>query len=360
MSHEYSSIEGLEPRLPLGAALCLGIKGPSGAPTQTDRFFFVSPYDSTEGKFSVRPQLASFRAFNEADVKDRQSIKGNLLHSRQEDCFYHHLRAQVLTPKEKWPAHPQKRPACVGDGHNATRYFGQTGTDDFRPIPCPGELCPFRQGASKACKPFLQLLFRPRWKEGSPLPTPLTKLTSGSWYSAAAILGFFTHVREQAAQLGIESFSLYGLPFVLSVHMKTKPQASQRFPVLSMSPDTDLIGFLLAQREQLDRIGGHAPLALPAVALTDAEMRSPEVLASDAALISGPVSKPANAPEIIEADEVQANPAVLSSEAVARILGIAKGKGISPDALGKMIGGKLEDAPPSAELEILRQIAVSK
>lgn len=359
MNHEYSGIEGLEPRLPLGAALCLGIKGPSGAPTQTDRFFFVSPYDSTEGKFSVRPQLASFRAFNEADVKDRQSIKGNLLHSRQEDCFYHHLRAQVLTPKDKWPAHPAKRPACVGDGHNATRYFGETGADDFRPIPCPGDLCQFRQGTVKACRPFLQLLFRPRWKEGSSLPTPLTKLTSGSWYSAAAILGFFTHVKEQAHQLGIENFSLYGLPFVLSVHMKTKPQANQRFPVLSMSPDTDLIGFLLAQRENLDRIGGHVTLALPAVSLTDPEMRSAEVLASDAALISGPISKPANAPsEVIDAEPV--DPSRLSPEAVARILGIAAGKGITVAALERMIGGKLDEAPPSAELEIIRQIKVAK
>lgn len=357
MNQQYDGIEGLQPRLPLGAALTIGVKGPSGAPTQTDRFHFVSPHDSMDGKFRVRPLLPQFSAFNGADASKRQMIRANLIHSTRAEAFAYHLRAQQLGGK--WPNHPQKRPACTGDGQKATRFFGDT-PEDFREIDCPNELCEFRQGNVKACKPFGQLLFRPRWADGSPLPTPLTKLTTGSWYSVAALLGFFDHVEDQARQLGIESYSLYGLPFSIQLTFKSKPQAQQRFPVLAFSPEVDLVQFFLAQREQLDRIGGHAPLALPAVALTDDEMRSPDVLASDAALISGPVQKPANAPEIIEAEEVQANPATMSPEAVARILAIAKGKGIDAGKLDAMIGGKLADAPPSAELEILRQIAVSK
>ena len=350
----YDGIEGLQPRLPLGAALTIGVKGPSGAPTQTDRFHFVSPHDSMEGKFRVRPLLPQFAAFNSADASKRQMVRGNLIHSKREDCFAYHLRAQQLGGK--WPNHPQKRPACTGDGHKATRFYGET-PDDFREIECPNELCEFRQGTTKVCKPFAQLLFRPRWPEGNPLPTPLTKLTTGSWNSTAALLGFFSYLDEQAAQLGLKSYSLYGLPFTLQLTFKSKPQAQQRFPVLAISPEVDIVAFFLAQREQLDRIGCHAPLALPAVALTDAEMRTPEVLASDAALISGPISKPANAPsEVIDAEPV--DPSRLSPEAVARIIGIADAKGISSERLDAILGAKLVDSPPSAELEIIRQIAL--
>lgn len=352
----YEGIEGLQPRLPLGAALTIGVKGPSGAPTQTDRFHFVSPHDAMEGKFRVRPLLPQFAAFNGADASKRQMIRANLIHSKREECFAYHLRAQQLGGR--WPNHPQKRPACTGDGHKATRFYGET-PEDFREIECPNELCEFRQGTTKACKPFAQLLFRPRWPEGNPLPTPLTKLTTGSWYSTAALLGFFSYLDEQASQLGLKSYSLYGLPFTLQLTFKSKPQAQQRFPVLALSPEVDIVAFFLAQREQLDRIGGHAPLALPAVALTDPEMRTVEVLASDAALISGPISKPANAPsEVIDAEPV--DPSVLSPEAVHRILGIAAGKGIDAAKLDAMIGGKLAEAPPSAELEILRQLSLHK
>lgn len=353
----YDGIEGLQPRLPLGAALTIGVKGPSGAPTQTDRFHFVSPHDSMEGKHRVRPLLPQFSAFNGADASKRQMIRANLIHSTRAEAFAYHLRAQQLGGK--WPNHPQKRPACTGDGHKATRFYGET-PDDFREIDCPNELCEFRQGNVKACKPFGQLLFRPRWADGSTLPTPLTKLTTGSWYSVAALLGFFDHVEDQARQLGIEAYSLYGLPFSIQLTFKSKPQAQQRFPVLAFSPEVDLVQFFLAQREQLDRIGGHAPLALPAVALTDDEMRSAEVLASDAALISGPVSKPANAPEIIDAEPVDATPGTLSLEALARIRSAANGKGIDGAALDKMLGAPLEDAPAGMELEVLRLISLHK
>ena len=353
----YDGIEGLQPRLPLGAALTIGVKGPSGAPTQTDRFHFVSPHDAMEGKFRVRPLLPQFAAFNSADASKRQMIRGNLIHSKREECFAYHLRAQQLGGK--WPNHPQKRPACTGDGHKATRFYGET-PEDFREIECPNELCEFRQGTTKACKPFAQLLFRPRWPEGNPLPTPLTKLTTGSWYSTAALLGFFAYLDEQASQLGLTAYSLYGLPFTLQLTFKSKPQAQQRFPVLALSPEVDIVAFFLAQREQLDRIGGHAPLALPAVALTDPEMRTVEVLASDAALIAGPVSKPAGAPEIIDAEPVDATPATLAPEAVARILSIAKGKGIEPEELDRILGAPLASSPPDLELEILRQVAQYK
>jgi hypothetical protein len=60
----YDGIEGLQPRLPLGAALTIGVKGPSGAPTQTDRFHFVSPHDAMvraapKGRRGCKPSIPS-------------------------------------------------------------------------------------------------------------------------------------------------------------------------------------------------------------------------------------------------------------------------------------------------------------
>lgn len=349
----YEGIDGLRPRMPLGAALSVGIKGPSGAPTNTDRFYFVSPYDSAEGKFRVRPQLPQFAAWNEAEPAARRLVRGNLLHARREECFEYRLRAQVLT--SKWPAHPQKLPACTGDGDRATRYYGDT-PDDFREIACPNELCEFRQGSVKLCKPFAQLLFRPRWENGERFPSPLTKLTTGSWNSVSALAGFFKYIDDQARQFGLESYSLFGLPFSLQLTMRTKPQAQQRFPVLAISPDCDLIQFFAAQRRNISELGGDLK-SLPAVALTDPEMQSAEVLASDAAMIAGePISKPSNVGPVIEAEEVKPGTDALSREAVQRIKRAAQSKGMNREELERRIGGKLEDAPSGAEAEILAAI----
>lgn len=361
MQPRHQGIEGLEGRLPIGAAVTVGVKGPSGAPTNTDRFFFVLPHDVKDGKHSIRPLHPSFASFNGAEPAKRQMLRGNLIHADRSECFSYNLRAQVLAPLDKWPAHPQKRPACTGDGNVATRYYGETGADDFREIECPNELCEFRQGAKKLCKPFAQLLFRPRWSEGSTLPTPLTKLTTGSWYSTAVLLGFFDYIAAQAKHLGMESYSLFGLPFTLTLTRKTKPQEGQAFPVLAISPECDLIQFFLAQTESRSRLAaGNPALALPAVALTDPEMNDPEVLASDLAAITPtePITKPRNAPndglDPIEAEVID-GPSV--PPFVARVLHAAESRGIAAEAIESIIGGKLEDAPASAELEILKKIA---
>ena len=72
------------------------------------------------------------------------------------------------------------------------------------------------------------------------------------------------------------------------------------------------------------------------------------------------MSKPANAPseEIIDATPV--DPSRLSPEAISRILSIAAEKGIDAERVERIVGGKLSEAPPSAELEILRQISLHR
>ena len=164
------------------------------------------------------------------------------------------------------------------------------------------ELCEFRQGDRKACKPFAQLLFRPRWADGVSLPQPLVKLTTGSWNSTAALLGFFAYLEGQARELGIVNPSLYGIPFTLSLARKTMPKRGAAFPVLSISPDCDLVVFFLRQREDLGRIAATQPRELPPASLTDPELESPDVLAADSELIvpSKPASVPADVVDVTE------------------------------------------------------------
>lgn len=349
----YEGIEGLDGRDPIGAALTIGRKGSSGAPTETDRFFFVQPVDTKVGDQRVRPLHPSFSAYNEADAKLRQSLKCNLVHERREDCFEHYLRAQVLS--SKWPAHPQKRAACTGDGTKATRFFGfkEDKSEDWREIDSCGETCEFRIGDRKLCKPFARLLFRPRFDSGK-FPSLLTKLTSGSWHSVSAMLGFFQFIDDLARGLGMQSYSLIGLPFVITLSTKTKPQAAQRFPVMSFSIDGDPVAFFLAQRENVRILSGGEPKLIPA-SLSDDEQQLPEIVASDLSSINHghPIAKPAERDEVIDAEPVE-------PPHVRRIRVVAEAKGLTLDDVSRMVGAKIEDSPASFELEALRSIAESK
>jgi hypothetical protein len=285
MSLSPSGIAGLTGREPINAALTIGHKGPKGNPTDTDRLFIVNVQEEN----GVRPQHPSFREFNEADPELRKSLRGVLIHATQSECFEYHLKAQVLPGK---PAHPNKRPACVGDGVSAVRWMGR-GLDDFQPIPCPHDKCEFRQRVGDKpvpCKPWMRFLFRPRWKETSKLPAPMFKFTSGAWNTTAAFLGFFEHVTKQAKALGVENPTLYGLPFVLTLAKKKRrgDDGGRAFPIMSISIDGDLQEFLLIQHERFKQLAS-APRPL---ALTDREQQDPRVVASDYASVNpgrGPV-----------------------------------------------------------------------
>lgn len=269
-------IAGLTPREPIGAVLTIGIKGPSGAPTGTDRFHIVLPH---EDERRVRPLHPAFAAFNSASPEKRQSLRGNLVHATRAQCFEHHLKAQVLPGH---PPHPAKGPHCVGDGRRAQRW----GPNGYHEIECPNAQCEYRQATDRKpapCKPFMRFLFRPRWPIGNPLPAPLLKLTSASWNTTASFLGFFEHIASQARELGIGAHSLYGLPVTLTLSRKTRSgDGGRAFPVMSIAPDGDLLEFLAAQRRDV------RGLALPPIALTDALEQAPDVVHADWRTIQGP------------------------------------------------------------------------
>lgn len=260
----FHGIDGLAEREPVGAVLTVGRKGAGGAPTDNDRFWIVSRHEQN----GVRPLHPAFAKFNEADPAKRQTIAGNIVHADPLDAAEWRLSAMQLGGE--WPNHPQRKPACEGDGVRARRLYaiGRDGEpDDYREISCPNELCEFRQGNAPKCKPFGRIYFRPRWNkawEDGGFPTPLMIWANHSWNSTDALAGFFRHVIHQAEQLGLESWSVYGLPFTLTLGRKTKPQERRSFPVVSITPDCDLIDFFQAQRARLAAAGGRLMLAVGA------------------------------------------------------------------------------------------------
>ncbi len=198
--------------------------------------------------------------------------------------FEFNRRAQVLS--KSLPIHPAKAPACSGNGEWAMRWDGK----HFQKIPCPtgpegNSLCQYaqpREDGPTPCKPFGRFLFRPRWAPDSPLPAPLMKLTTGSWNSVRAFKGFFEYIQKQAALMGLADFSLYGMPFVLTLSKKSSPKQQRAYPVMSISPDCDLQAFIATQAARRSEMMAVRPLA----ALTDGSERAADEEYADLATIS--------------------------------------------------------------------------
>lgn len=254
-------IDGLEGREPIGAAVTIGIKHKArGFPIEKDRFHIVAPRD-VDG---IRPHLPQFAPFNNAESEKRRVIRGNLMHRDRAKAFEHRLTMQSFPKGLPSPrSHPKMRPVCAGDGKIAVRWRQDENGEIFDNIKCPNKLCEFRQMDPPACKPFARFLFRLRWPEGNPLPTPLVKLTTRSWETTANLLGLFESLEAAAQELGVQNPTLYGFPFTLSLIERTKPSRKARYPVIVVSPDVDPVTFFLGQQERLQKLSGPSPLALP-------------------------------------------------------------------------------------------------
>ena len=151
--------------------------------------------------------------------------------------------------------HPDARPWCVGDGERAFRWSGGE-ADDFRSIVCPNDRCEYRRreaGKMPACRPWMRLLFRLRWPDGNPLPTPLTKYTSMGWDTIRGALGMFVALEEAMGQLGAR-VPLYGYPITLTLILRRKPSLNRRYPVVIIAGETDPVSWVGMQRERLQAI----------------------------------------------------------------------------------------------------------
>jgi hypothetical protein len=274
MSTDPQGIDGLAGRVPIGVVLSIGVKdSEKGFPTQTDRFHLVSVRE----EHGVRKPHPAFNAYNAADPEKRKIIRGNIVHGTPIECWGHQLKAQVL-PKQA--AHPDRRPHCVGDGKRAIRWIGP-GPQDFKDIECPHERCEFRQRPAPtkpcACKPFARFIFRLRWPDGRPEPTMLAKFTTGSWHTVRNFIGFFEYLQNTASQLGLQNWTLFGMPFAMTLTKQTKPSEKTAFPVVTISPEIDPIEFFMKQRENIRQLAAPVPYA----ALTDREQQEPRVVAAD-------------------------------------------------------------------------------
>lgn len=278
-----TGIAGLEGREPIGAAVTIGVKGPSGAPIERDRFHIVEAAPDAQDR---RQHHRAFAVFNNMRPESRRLLRGNLVHATRDACFEYNLRCQA---NKDGKMHPQKRPFCIGDGVRAVRWMGP-GADDFKEIECPHDRCEFRQAQGSKptpCKPWMRLLFRVAWDEatqaalaaaGKPaMPSMIVKFTSGSWNTTRNVLGFFEQFEQTAAALGIPNAKLFGLPFTMQLGERTNSEKKSRFPVVTLSPAMDLIEFLGAQKRQLDALG-----AVPVhEALTDQSQHDPRVVHAD-------------------------------------------------------------------------------
>jgi hypothetical protein len=264
----YNSIKDLEPREPVGAVLSVGVKGPTGAPIDKDKFHILEP---VPGQRKVQRHLQTvtiearehhprFKAFNEATKDRRKMVTGQFVHATVDEAFQHHLKA--YRPKGQ-PVHPLNMPFCVGDGVRATRYRGVVnGEHVFGDGDCPHDRCEFRQAkmvngrqGPKECKPWMQLLFRIVWEAGN-MPTTLMLLTSKSWNNARAALGLFAQIKRNAEMvLGAgRDYTLGGFVFSMTLGSKTNKEQKSRYPVITFAPVSDPIDFFTAQLERDQRV----------------------------------------------------------------------------------------------------------
>lgn len=262
-----SGIAGLVGREPIGAALSVGIKGPSGAPTEKDRFHVLLPAagvaqfkkrDGSTYSAQYREAHPSFVAFNTAQVERRTVVPARLAHARVEECWEYRLQAQVLPGI----AHPRRAPACMGDGKRAQRWDPKA--ESYTDIPCPAERCPFSRppadGKPTPCKPWMRFLARFDWPrvDGKGLPNVPFRYASGSWNTVKNFLGFFESFRANCRNLGVDpdAVLLFGLPVALQLQERTDPSAQHRFPVVSITVagDGDLLAWILAQGERVQAL----------------------------------------------------------------------------------------------------------
>lgn len=274
MTTPPNGIEGLQGREPIAAALAVGRKGDSGAPTDRDRFHVLNAAAGTKefrkrggGTYNspFREPHPGFGSFNKAPPERRRNIPARLAHATVAECWEYGLRAQTLPNL----SHPKRAPVCRGDGVNAERW--DTDEEDWLPMACPHDRCQHRQSDGRrpvACKPWMRFLARfdfPRDADGKGLPNVLMKFTSGSWNTTRNFLGFFEAFERNCRGLNVDpaSIPLFGMPVVLQLQEKTDASQKHRFPVVSIvaSDDMDQIAWILYQQSRLDELR-----ALPAPA----------------------------------------------------------------------------------------------
>lgn len=403
MSSAPQGLTGIRPRNPIGVAVTVGIKSAkSGAPVLKDRFWMMSPHAASKEfqgsgrayKALAREMHPAFEAWNRMakgsmGVDDRQRdprsavLRGNIVHSELGDAVFWNRSAQKLP--EPHPNPPSQRPACEGNGVWARRFEGVVdGLERFGEISCPNEACIFAQQG--LCKVFASLLFQLRWDREDAFqgqfPATLAMWSTRGVNSARNLLGLFEYVlgteaiapwtpKEDwkpglAQELGIVSPSLFGLPFTMTVGEKTGKshdgKEGRRFPVVSFSPDGDLVAWLVHQRRQRELAAGADRLALPAYVTT----REPDYI--DRIRHEARVELDPSAVEFIDPEHLpqpepkRDGPVLLSPAKCATLRALAadhgdpEGEALAHEAARLCGSGTLENVPAAYESDLLKFI----
>lgn len=377
---EYRGIEGLVGRRGVDAAVSVGRKLPNGNidPGSKDRFWIVMPHEDGSG---TRPPHPDFAAFNGAPAERRKTLYGNLCHATEAELFEYGRRAPKLPAP--WTNHPDRRPACVGNGVKALRYFGREEVEgprgglsvlnDFREINCPGDACEYSQGGKPPCKSHFRFWFRVSWPQTeSGLRPAQVVLASKSWNNVAVWRGFFDRIEQFAKDFRLREWSLFGLPIKLTLVERTKPSIKARYPTIQLTEDCDLVEFFADQRRHVEAAGGESLRQLVTGA-QDPREQEDEVVAGDFAMITpGHVTKPAmqaqpgpaaESGSVVEdaeyVDDAEPDPEPVESfdDLHRRLLGKAHGLGLTDVDLSGAIqhvtnGGALPDLGPGDDAKV--------
>lgn len=305
MTERPRGTPGITPREPIGCAIAAGRKGPSGNPTDTDRFFVVQPHAEGQGREAVRRMHPSFQAFNAlpsmkdgenpADFKARAElhnqarsvVRGVLVHAKADDAYWTNYKAQKLDGHQN----PRGLPSCEGNGVTARRWFPRPdGGGEYRDIECPGDRCQYRSAdrGRPPCLPFGMVIFQLRFANS---PALLAKYSTNGNEAVGNIEGFFKSIREQAASLGVVDPSFYGIPLVMTLSKRTRQAGpgekfGPRWYVPTFATDfpdgMTLQEFLLSQLDKRRQLGAHHLLSGPAPTVTEVLDEDLEIITTNA------------------------------------------------------------------------------
>lgn len=270
-------------REPLAVAIATGRKKAEGyGIIGKHRFYIVNARADGKGKDARRALHPAFAAFNAdrapanrdgtpgdqvAHDAKRATVRGNLVHASELECFWTNYKAQTL------PGHqnPKMAPSCVGNGDRAKRWMPNLG--EYLDIPCPGDRCEFQQpGPDKGrgptrppCGPYAILVFQLRFENA---PCLIAKYESRGKESNGQLKGFFDDIRRQASMLGVHDPNFYGIPFVLDWTRRSNAEARTEWFVASMStdfpPGMTLQQFLMRQLDERAQLVSRSPLMIGA------------------------------------------------------------------------------------------------
>lgn len=263
--HDLAAL-GVRPDTHPEVRVRMGLKGQSGGVVERDRFhlmMFKTPGSGMKAVSVPHPDFAEFnRIFTPKGDDDmendrerrrhnalRRVLRGTLIHGQFEapsrtgdGCIFTRFSANRLP---NVPENPLRRPACSGDGHEATRWNGR----EFITLPCPGDRCEFRQeyqsrqGPTTDCKRASTLVFQLRWRASDsikPLPCARACIETAGMYSFATAQwwGFYQVIAQQWTLLGGQGApDVFGLPIRLVLTETSVPQRGAKVWVPELHTD---------------------------------------------------------------------------------------------------------------------------